>query len=542
MIEIQDTHIQESESILIDGKSFEKRERIPFIKDLNSCDLLAVPGSGKTTALLAKLYCLAKHLPFKDGSGILILAHTNASVNEIKKQLQYIVPQLFEYPNFVGTIQSFVNKFLVRPFCSDYLKGVPLQIDNSIYYSEIERTLSRKYLKGEILYSIYNNKQVFFNARYKRVGDNIILVDDFSSIEELQIKIPQKWIKEKTNTEKKENIFNFIRQIKKDLLLRGILHYEDCYFVANEYLVTHPNLDKIFQKRFKYVFIDEMQDLENYQIELIDKIFYNEDAPLPIIQRIGDINQAIYNSGKKVKTIADWQVREPIKYLTHSYRLTKETADMVNFFTLDKQMDKNGQSKFNLEGKRELSISLKPHLILFDDASKNELKSKFHELITRYGLEKTQEGKKYGFKIIGWSATWDNKANNDKLRLENIFEGYSKQTTNSKQVFNTLSEYLQLFDNRDKTLKSVRNNILTAFIHILRLENKTCKIVIRGKEKERYYSKTELLKYIKETDEYYNIFLTKIFEWSFRIISYQNYKEVYKDIVKPIVHLGNINF
>ncbi len=113
-IEIEEKHIREAEFLFLGGQSFDSKERIPFIKHLKTCDLLAVPGSGKTTALMAKLYCLSKHLPFEDGSGVLVLAHTNAAVEEIECKLKKHCPQLFEYPSFVGTIQSFVNKFLVN--------------------------------------------------------------------------------------------------------------------------------------------------------------------------------------------------------------------------------------------------------------------------------------------------------------------------------------------------------------------------------------------------------------------------------------------
>ena len=65
--EIDDKHIKEAENIFIGGKLFDE-ERVNFIKNLETCDLLAVPGSGKTTALIAKLYCLAQKMPFEDGA------------------------------------------------------------------------------------------------------------------------------------------------------------------------------------------------------------------------------------------------------------------------------------------------------------------------------------------------------------------------------------------------------------------------------------------------------------------------------------------
>ena len=55
------------EYILPIGCSFDV-ERRNFIKELSTCDLLAVPGSGKTTALIAKLCCMAENL--EDGEAI----------------------------------------------------------------------------------------------------------------------------------------------------------------------------------------------------------------------------------------------------------------------------------------------------------------------------------------------------------------------------------------------------------------------------------------------------------------------------------------
>ena len=92
---IDDIHIAEAERLLIGNNHFDQ-ERLDFIKSLDSCDLLAVPGSGKTTALQAKLYCLSKLRPFSSMSGILVMSHTNVAVDEIKKKLSQSCPELFE--------------------------------------------------------------------------------------------------------------------------------------------------------------------------------------------------------------------------------------------------------------------------------------------------------------------------------------------------------------------------------------------------------------------------------------------------------------
>ncbi len=101
ILKITPEDIKEAESILLDqGETSDPDERVPFIQNLETSDLLAVPGSGKTTALLAKLICLEKKLPFADGSGILVLAHTNAAVDEIKEKLHHISPQIVRLSKF----------------------------------------------------------------------------------------------------------------------------------------------------------------------------------------------------------------------------------------------------------------------------------------------------------------------------------------------------------------------------------------------------------------------------------------------------------
>ena len=107
-IKITDDEIRYAESLLLPADKTFDNERKAFIRNFNTIDLQAVPGSGKTTALLAKLIILERKLPFANGSGILVLSHTNAAVDEIKEKIQRHCPKLFSYPNFLGTIQSFV--------------------------------------------------------------------------------------------------------------------------------------------------------------------------------------------------------------------------------------------------------------------------------------------------------------------------------------------------------------------------------------------------------------------------------------------------
>lgn len=119
------------------GFSFDDESK-EFIKCLETKDIQACPGAGKTTSLVAKLDIIAQHMPFKDNSGILVLTHTNVAVDE---QLGLNAKTLLSYPNHVGTFQSFVNKFLAIPFYIYILKKRPERIDTDIFYKKFEAIL-----------------------------------------------------------------------------------------------------------------------------------------------------------------------------------------------------------------------------------------------------------------------------------------------------------------------------------------------------------------------------------------------------------------
>ena len=592
---IKDEHIREAENLLINGKMFDTNERIPFIKEFNSCDLLAVPGSGKTTVLLAKLYCISKHLPFEDGSGILVLSHTNAAVNEIEKNLKPHCPKLFEYPNFVGTVQSFVNKFLANQACLEkfgtYLRVVDDEIANSRIINQTKNLefdnklsnyfffqtynqyayISKKELMEEYGISEHRSKEIVDilkslkvinkgSLNYSKVKSHSLIktIGLDNEIEELVIEIHSK-AKHLTNKEKNKrgtlyNIdfslkqFSYIQSLSfdsdsgnvlygiyKNNFSKGIARFIDCYSLSFWYLDKYPKVKEFLQQRFRLVFIDEMQDLDQFQINVIDKIFFEGDSST-IIQRIGDINQAIYNSGKRVKVEADWVPRNQI-YLNGSNRLTPENANSVNCFTLDRQKDDNGNPRFIVNGLRQVHEPIKPYLILFDNQSMDRLEEKFKELIKNYSLQNTREGLKYGFKIIGWNAKWaDDEDYNNKLRLENIFQSYKKEAKTNKETFDSLSKYIQLFDHNKTTLEAARKAVLNALIHILRLEEKTYKVKIRGNEVERHYSKNELFNYIvsQENNCDYEYFKKIIFRCSYKLAVKKDYKSVY-DILKKFV-------
>ncbi len=76
----------------------------------------ACPGSGKTYCVGARLARLI-HAWGKDHEGIAVLSFTNVAWQEIEKKCseKFNIGKI-SYPHFLGTIDSFVNKYIFLPF------------------------------------------------------------------------------------------------------------------------------------------------------------------------------------------------------------------------------------------------------------------------------------------------------------------------------------------------------------------------------------------------------------------------------------------
>ena len=137
-----DEEIRKAHSILLPGKPDFEDDKIAVIKSNESRDVKACPGSGKTTVLLAKLSILSNRMPFADGSGICVLTHTNVAIDEIKARFGGKADLLFSYPNFCGTIQSFVDRFLAIPFFNSFSEKPLVTIDDDRAESIIRKAFN----------------------------------------------------------------------------------------------------------------------------------------------------------------------------------------------------------------------------------------------------------------------------------------------------------------------------------------------------------------------------------------------------------------
>lgn len=524
-ISVTKEDIKYAESILLpEGKTFDE-ERIRFIENFETIDLQAVPGSGKTTALLAKLLILETKLPLLNNRGVLILSHTNTAVDEIKEKIGKHCPKLFSYPNFIGTIQSFVDQFLAIPYYQIKYKKKPLRIDNEIYNETVDNLFSKN-LDGfnskqskNAKYFILSNDGIQYKYRFSFVDNKLNVLSGLnkSLINVVKPRRGKNW-QDFTEAEK-TNIVEWMYKFKLKVFSKRVLHFDDAYFLADVYLQKFPKIKIIIQKRFKYVFIDEMQDVDYHQYNLLENIFYDNNNSHSIYQRIGDKNQAIFNGDVSLEEIWVCRENDRTKNINGSQRLSKNIAELVNCLALSRD------GNFKVEGKNE-SSNLKPHLIVYSLNNIKNVIPKFSELIYGYitsGHIEVHPKNKY--KVIGWSR--DKKDDTNKLGIRDFYEELITDASKQKIDYLNLDSYLKNFDRDKKTLESIRKCILNALIKILRLE-------------ELYFSKSELLSHLETFHNDKLIDLKRnLYLWSINIIR-DKFDVVYLSIKSYIPDFLNI--
>ena len=511
-MEIRKELIDEAEKILLPAGSHFDDERRDFIANLSSHDLVAVPGSGKTTALQAKLYCLSKSLPFDSGAGILVLSHTNAAVDEVKRKLAFVAPQLFSYPSAVTTVQEFVDRFLALPFYTTAYKVPIVAIDSGRYIEAIERYMNRvernDYARRVWDYS-RSDSNPFYRARfYYDTAHGKSVLSGSVAYSELKIALPHNW--SRSADEKKEHIRKVIFDMKASILKDGILHYDDCYFLASVYLSKHPEVKTYLRKRFPYVFVDETQDLKQYQLDIISQLF---DSPEVAIQRIGDHNQAIFSSGNEGD--CEWRPQNQLT-LNNSLRLSPTIANKVNPFMLNRVSSEG--KEFFVNGDQPKPLNIPPYLLLYDAEDSESLKRTYTSLIIKHELLNHSDAR-YGFHIIGWNASYSSAAElgkDRKPRLEEIISEFKHLSVGRLNSRVTLSHYLNAIS-KESTTKEKRDVLLNAICRAVSLTGARMTVKTARGEISRHYSPTSFIAKTRESTDTGRTFDTALYQSLFNM-------------------------
>ncbi|MDY0129852.1 MAG: UvrD-helicase domain-containing protein [Methanosarcina vacuolata] len=503
MIEISDTDIEYAEKIFLpEGCSFDS-ERRTVIKCMESKDLQACPGSGKTTTLLAKLAILAQRMPFEDNKGICVLTHTNVAINEIKRKLGKKGDILFSYPNYFGTIQSFVDRYLAIPACIYYYDIRPSRIDSDSYDFEFIKQYKKLPYKGLRGWIYYNKIKKNPTSEFDYVkGIRFDFINErFFDNKRKELKIS-----------KKSTSYKQLLEIKEDLLKDGFLHYDDAYSLAFRYLYDFGEiLKKTFTERFSFIFIDEMQDTNKYQNEIMDQIFEKSRVT---IQRFGDINQSIHDG--IFEEDYSLEVRDECLCINESKRFSGSIAKVTKELCLKKQ---------NLIGNSSVP-DIPPKLLVFDDEAISSVLPYFIQVIKEYEICNENSI----FKAVGWVG----KKNQNKRTLSTYYPCFQNRSHLRKIELDFLNEYIQKVDDNKIKIegaKYYRQLMINALLKILRLSE------IKDLDNSRHFTESTLFQYLekKDLDKVYTNFVdnfnSKVADWCLMIHSGEDISDNFKNFI-----------
>ena len=249
----------------------EQRKVLSIKKGLHL--VLAPPGSGKTELLAHRVYN-AKNDGYDD-SDIICLTFTNRAAKGMNERIEQ------KYPHndiIIGNVHHFCSVFLFRN------KLIPL---NTSILDEEEQEQLIEELKSQFNYydKVYNPDIVklatFMLQKSKGFTEDLLIKPNTSDIPNinLAVEICKAYINEKKNN--------------------NYLDFDDLLTLTYYYL-THTDKTTLLLSQFKWLQVDEVQDLNPLQWAITREI----TAPNSLVVYFGDYEQAIFSfMGAKLESL-----------------------------------------------------------------------------------------------------------------------------------------------------------------------------------------------------------------------------------------------
>lgn len=376
------------------------------LANLNSVDIQAFPGSGKTTTLVAKLAILSNKWTCSH-SGICVLSHTNVAREEIEKRLGNTDAgrKLLLYPHYIGTLHSFFDTFVAIPWLRSNgikISMIDTDIVKAMRWYELDQS-TRKYLERQ-----HCDKQI---CGYSKSWQSI------------------DWNKQgKTKNE----IIGVITQSQNN----GYFTFDEMLLLSKKILSEYPTFSRGIQERFPILFIDEAQDTNTLLWELLQLAF--PDESLTIRQGFGDSNQAIYSYvNESVDTIGF--PRNSHLVLANSKRFDDRIASFANSVAISKSQMNGTDNSF--------SNKKIPHTIfLFDPDSASQVIVEFANLILEsFSDDELNANKELGCHVIGMihNKTGETPTQQFPKGIYDYWPNYDARKTNKSATPQKLINHFQ---------------------------------------------------------------------------------------------------
>lgn len=269
----------------------------------------ACPGSGKTYTVAHKLLSYVDN--WKDyHRGVAVLSFTNVASNEIYEKAQSIHGSLGKlgYPHFIGTVDSFIDEFIVLRYGHLHTVG---KVRPRIALSDT----------WKMPYRFWR-----LECRKNRCVDNI---------EQFYYGVDKKFYKgnKQVTCDRRNARVLPCQQYKKMLSDKGIIFQSEVALFAYQLLKQYPKVAEAIAERFPIIIIDEVQDTSVNQMAVFDLL---SDSGMKSMFLVGDPDQSIYewrnaNPECFIQKLEDlsWKTIE----LTGNFRSSQNICNVTSFFS-----------------------------------------------------------------------------------------------------------------------------------------------------------------------------------------------------------------
>ena len=275
--------------------------------------IVAGAGSGKTKVLTTRIaHLMASGV---DSFNILALTFTNKAAREMKERVERTLGNTEARNLYIGTFHSvfarilraeahrlgYPNNFTI--YDTDDAKSVVKTVIN-------EMNLDDKHYKPSTVYNRISS------AKNSLVGPAEYATDYYIQQEDTRSNRPA--------------IAQIYDAYVKRCFKNGAMDFDDLLFKMYELLKNYPDALSKYQRRFKYILIDEYQDTNTSQYEIIKLLgAMNENVCV-----VGDDAQSIYSfRGATIENILQFQKDyDDVKLvkLEQNYRSTQSIINVAN--------------------------------------------------------------------------------------------------------------------------------------------------------------------------------------------------------------------
>ena len=264
--------------------------------------IIAGPGTGKTLTLAYRIAYLISELGINPEK-ILAVTFTTKAAQEMKEKLTKILPSDSPLTQYLAHLTVSTLHALGLSFLRQHGEKVGLLPDFQIL-SESEQVQLVKEILSQLMPQESLNRALKW---VRRISEHKNLFGDTPMGCDLQLGHAQE-------------IFS---AYEKKLLERNVIDFDDLILKPLILLQEFPEVREDYQNRFKYILVDEYQDLNNPQYLFLKKLC----GPKTSAWIIGDADQAIYAfRGANVEYFLRFQQDNPQARRIHletNYRSTE---------------------------------------------------------------------------------------------------------------------------------------------------------------------------------------------------------------------------